>query len=29
MRIEGDTAAVERFLGLFPLPAPAAPATGV
>ncbi len=29
MRIEGDKAAVERFLGLFPLPAPAAPATGV
>lgn len=29
MRIEGDKAAVERFLGLFPLPAPAAPAAGV
>jgi DNA-binding HxlR family transcriptional regulator len=29
IKIEGDRSAVERFLGLFPLPAPAAPAVGV
>src|SRR5215211_3021415 len=28
IKIEGDRSAVERFLGLFPLPEPAAPAVG-
>ena len=29
LKIEGDRSAVERFVGLFPLPEPAAPAAGV
>jgi ubiquinone biosynthesis protein UbiJ len=28
LRIEGDWSVVERFVGLFPLPEPAAPAAG-